>query len=71
LKGGSEKMNVGKTDAIIRVIVGMILPHLTRWGIVSGGVWVAILHILGIILVVTSAIRYCPLYKLLNISTAK
>jgi len=27
-------MNVGKPDAIIRVIVGMILPHLTRWGIV-------------------------------------
>ena len=64
-------MNVGKTDAIIRVIVGMILPHFTRWGVVSGNVWVAILHILGIILVVTSAIRYCPLYKLLNISTAK
>ncbi len=29
-------MNVGKTDAIIRVIIGLILPHLTKWGVLSG-----------------------------------
>ncbi|MGB9857744.1 MAG: YgaP family membrane protein [Dictyoglomaceae bacterium] len=64
-------MNVGKTDAIIRVIVGIILPHFTEWGILSGTVWIVILHIIGVILVFTAVIRYCPLYKLLNISTAK
>uniref|UniRef100_A0A7C3RV61 DUF2892 domain-containing protein n=1 Tax=Dictyoglomus thermophilum TaxID=14 RepID=A0A7C3RV61_DICTH len=63
-------MNIGKTDAIIRVIVGMILPHLTKWGIVSGTAWGIILHIIGFILVFTAAVRYCPLYKLINKSTA-
>lgn len=64
-------MNIGKTDAILRVIVGIVLPHLTEWGVLSGTVWTVILHIIGFILVFTAAIRYCLLYKLLNISTAK
>ncbi len=64
-------MNVGKCDAIVRLIIGLILPHFTRWGIVSGEVWVAVLHIIGVILVFTAVLRYCLLYKLLNISTYK
>ncbi|ACI19318.1 YgaP family membrane protein [Dictyoglomus thermophilum] len=64
-------MNVGKTDAIIRVIIGLILPHLTKWGVLSGTAWAVILHIIGTILVFTAAIRYCPLYRLINKSTAK
>jgi len=64
-------MNVGKTDAIIRVIIGLVLPHLTKWGVLSGTAWAVILHIIGTILVLTAATRYCPLYKLINKSTAK
>lgn len=63
-------MNVGKTDAIIRVIIGLVLPHLTKWGVVSGTAWAIILHIIGTILVFTAATRYCLLYKLINKSTA-
>ncbi|ACK41749.1 MULTISPECIES: YgaP family membrane protein [Dictyoglomus] len=63
-------MNVGKTDAVIRVIIGIVLPHLTKWGVVSGTAWGVILHIIGTILVLTAALRYCPLYKLINKSTA-
>lgn len=64
-------MNVGKTDAIIRAIVGILLPHLTKWGILSGTGWTIVLHIIGTILVLTAATRYCLLYKLLNKSTVK
>lgn len=64
-------MNVGKTDAIIRAIIGIVLPHLTKWGVLSGTAWSVILHIIGTVLVLTAATRYCLLYKLLNKSTAK
>jgi uncharacterized membrane protein YqaE (UPF0057 family) len=65
-----KKVNVGKTDAVIRAIIGIVLPHLTKWGVVSGTVWDVILNIIGAILVLTAALRYCPLYKLINKSTA-
>lgn len=64
-------MNVGLVDAIIRVIIGLVLPHLTKWGVVSGTAWAVILHIIGFILVFTAATRFCLLYKLFKISTCK
>ena len=58
------KTNVGKTDRIIRIILGLGLIYLgTRWS------WIFIL--LGIIVLLTGIFGYCWLYSLLKISTCK
>lgn len=54
--------NVGKIDKVIRVVVGVAL---IVWAITSGN----ILGYIGIILVITSIIGFCPLYTLLGINT--
>jgi len=57
------KNNVGKTDRIIRVILGVLL---------IGNVFVGLQHPigwLGVILVLTGLAGICPLYSLLGINT--
>jgi hypothetical protein len=57
------KRNVGKTDRIIRVVLGVLLV---------GNVFFALQHPvgwIGVILIVTAIAGICPLYSLLGIST--
>jgi uncharacterized membrane protein HdeD (DUF308 family) len=57
------KHNVGKTDRIIRVILGVVL---------IGNVFFALQHPIGwvgVILVATGIAGICPLYSLLGINT--
>ena len=57
------KNNVGKTDRIIRVILGVLL---------IGNVFFALQHPIGwigVILVATGIAGICPLYSLLGINT--
>ncbi len=54
--------NTGKTDRIIRVVVGLVL---VAWALAGGNV----LGYIGIVLIATAAIGFCPLYKLLGIDT--
>jgi hypothetical protein len=57
------KNNVGKTDRIIRVILGVLL---------IGNVFFALQHPigwLGVILVLTGLTGICPVYSLLGINT--
>lgn len=57
------KNNVGKTDRIIRVILGVLL---------IGNVFFALQHPigwLGVILLVTGIAGICPLYSLLGVNT--
>ena len=57
------KHNVGKTDRIIRVILGMLL---------IGNVFFALQHPigwLGVILVLTGLAGICPVYSLLGVNT--
>jgi hypothetical protein len=57
------KNNVGKTDRIIRVILGVLL---------IGNVFFALQHPigwLGVILVATGLAGICPVYSLLGIDT--
>jgi len=63
-------MNVGTLDAIIRLIVGWVLIHLTPiLKVKTGPALRWILVILGIILVITAVTRYCGLYSLLKLKT--
>ncbi|RMD64571.1 MAG: DUF2892 domain-containing protein [Alphaproteobacteria bacterium] len=59
------RANVGTVDRVVRLIVGLGLLSLvfvgpqTPWGLV------------GLILIATAAIKFCPLYRLLGIRTCK
>jgi len=63
-------MNVGLADALIRLIAGWILIHLTPVLKVKTALvlrWILI--ILGVILVLTAVTRYCGIYTILKIDT--
>lgn len=60
------KKNIGKTDRILRVIIGILLlvfvlidPSKYWWGF------------FGIVPLITAFIRFCPLYAPFKISTSK
>ena len=56
------KRNVGKTDRIIRVLIGLIVIAL---GAYFKSWWGAI----GLLPIITAAVGWCPPYRLLGIST--
>ncbi len=64
------RCNVGKTDKTVRIILGLVfiiagylLPNFIDWK----GFYV--LAILGVILIITSALGFCPLYLPFGINT--
>jgi len=61
------KPNEGKTDRTIRVILGIILLGLALFSLTGIAQTVAI--VAGLIALVTGAIGFCGLYKILGIST--
>ena len=62
------KNNMGGMDRGIRAIVGIILLALYFMGTVSGALgWVAL--IVGVALLATAALGWCPPYSLLGINT--
>ena len=57
------KHNVGKTDRIVRVVLGVLL---------IGNVFFALHHPIGwigVILLITGLVGICPLYSLLDMNT--
>lgn len=60
--------NIGKTDKIIRIVLALILASLDYFEVVTGAFsWV--LSVLAIVLLVTSLLNFCPLYKVLGKNT--
>ena len=59
------KTNVGNADKIIRIIAGLLI--LFVGGIVYHTWWALV----GLILIGTALINWCPIYAALKISTAK
>jgi hypothetical protein len=57
------KSNVGGIDRILRVAVGALLIALAALNVI--GVW----GYIGIVLVATGALRFCPVYPLLGMNT--
>lgn len=64
------KKNVGKADATIREILGIILIGL---GIYSRNsiLLMVVLVVLGLIAIITGLVGFCSLYTLLGISTVE
>ncbi|WP_371804906.1 DUF2892 domain-containing protein [Candidatus Lokiarchaeum ossiferum] len=64
------KKNMGKTDRLIRLVLGLILLVVAVIIGISNLNWLPIvLGILGLVMLITSAIGFCPLYCPLKIST--
>lgn len=57
------KLNVGGIDRILRITAGLVLIALAATGTV--GVWGWI----GVVLLLTGAVGFCPLYPLLGLNT--
>jgi hypothetical protein len=62
------KKNMGTIDRIIRVIIAAIVGILYYTGILSGTLGIVMLVLAGV-LVLTSLIRFCPIYAPFGIST--
>jgi len=62
--------NVGKTDQLVRYVLGIVLlvAYFLHW---VTGAWGWVSLILGVIFVVTAAIRFCPLYVIFGVNTCK
>ena len=61
--------NMGRTDRVIRAL--LIAPALIIIGIVSGptGVLAFVLYALAVVMLLTSAVGFCPLYAPFRINT--
>ena len=59
---------MGNTDRIIRVLLAVVFGALYFTGTVTGTLGIVLL-ILGAVFLATSAISFCPLYKIVGIKT--
>jgi hypothetical protein len=59
------KCNIGHTDRVLRMTVGVTLMGLAGFGITGPWAWIGILPLL------TGMLGYCGAYSLLGINTAK
>jgi hypothetical protein len=61
--------NIGSTDRIVRLVLGVVLIVLPLLGLFGAGwpFWLSL--IVGLVLVGTALVRTCPGYSILGIST--
>ena len=64
------KLNESNTDRIVRAVAGLVLLYLGLGGVLAGGLAV-VADVLALILLLTAAIGFCPLYALLKLNTIK
>lgn len=65
------KPNIGNTDRIVRAVLGLALILIGLLVPMSSTALQIIFLVLGVILVVTAAIRFCPLYVPFKFNTLK
>lgn len=66
--------NVGSADRILRAIIGLVLivgTLIPSLPLASPPVLQAIAFIVGLVLLLTAVVRFCPLYRLIGASTCK
>ena len=62
------KANVGKIDRGIRLLVGIVLIALWPMGLLQGTTAIIAL-VVGVVMLTTAMLRWCPPYGLLGINT--
>jgi len=69
-----KSANVGSTDRIIRIVIGLVLMALPFFLKIPlwdnpAAKWASV--VVGIVLVATAVVRFCPLYRVIGASTCK
>ncbi len=62
------KLNLGTIERAVRAVIGVVLIGLAAGGIATG-VWMWVAGVVGVVMLATAAISFCPLWALLGIST--
>lgn len=63
----SAKLNVGRYDRSIRLVVGLVLLALAVFSL--NGAWAVASGIIGIVLLGTGFFGFCPIYRLFGLNT--
>ncbi|MEO1493343.1 MAG: DUF2892 domain-containing protein [Pseudomonadota bacterium] len=61
-------INIGTADRIFRAVLGVVLLVIAL-GVLSGGLWMWLAAAVGVIMLATSAIKFCPLYRVFGFRT--
>jgi hypothetical protein len=64
------KTNMGGNDRVGRTVFAVLVLLLYMMDIITGNV-ATVLLVLSIVFVLTSVVGFCPLYRLLGVSTSK
>jgi hypothetical protein len=59
------KLNVGGIDRVLRILAGIVLIALAATSVIGPWGWI------GLVLLLTGAVSFCPVYTLLGFSTSK
>lgn len=59
-------INVGGFDRGVRAIFGLLL---LASPLLVSGVWTYVLPLIGVVLLSTATMRFCPAYRLLGVTT--
>jgi hypothetical protein len=62
------KKNMNSTDSIVRLVIALLIAALFFTNLISGALGIVLLVAAGIFLL-TSFVRFCPLYAVFGIST--
>lgn len=62
--------NMSTTDRVIRIAVVLVIVGLYYFNFISGTLAI-ILGVVALIFMLTSLVSFCPLYRLIGISTCK
>lgn len=68
------KFNVGTPDRIARLVIGavlVLLPLLPEIALFANPLWFWASLVVGVVLIGTALVRFCPLYAILGLSTCK
>lgn len=66
--------NVGNIDRIFRLVLGLVLlvaPFVSGLAILESNAATIISVVAGLVMVGTSAMKFCPLYRIFGIRTCK
>lgn len=66
--------NVGTTDRVLRLVLGLVLlaaPFISGLAIFNSSAATVISVLAGLVMVATSAMKFCPLYRIFGIRTCK
>lgn len=66
--------NLGTIDRVFRIVLGIVLllaPFVSGMTLFASATATVVSVIVGIVLLATSAMRFCPLYRIFGIRTCK